>query len=98
MDHFLDLFYGGKLPGHFHGSIHHQSRGDHHPVVADSFDVLHLYDFGFNAEFFDRKLGSILELVALGSTHSQDFDLFHVLLLSIDSVYEIYPFPWGGDS
>jgi hypothetical protein len=98
LDHFLDLFHGRKLSGHFHGSIHHQGRGHHHPVAADSFDILDLYDFRFNAEFFDRLFGSILELVALGSTHSQDFDLFHVLLLSIDSVYEIYPFPWGGDS
>jgi hypothetical protein len=88
LDHFLDLFQGGKLSGHFHGPVHHQSRSHHHPVAADSFDILDLYDFRFNAEFFDRLFGSILELVALGSTHSQDFDLFHVLLLSIDRVYK----------
>jgi hypothetical protein len=81
LDHFLDLFHGGNLPGHFHGSIHHQGRGDHHAIAADGFDILYLDDFGFNAEFFDRFLSSLLELVALGSTHSQHFDLFHRLLL-----------------
>jgi len=93
LDHFLDLFHGGKLSGHLHGSIHHQGRRHHHTVVADGFDILDLNDFCFNADFLDRLPGSILELVALGSTHSQDFNLFHFLLLSIDSVYEIYPFP-----
>jgi hypothetical protein len=91
LDHFLDLFHGRELPGHFHGSLHHQGRGDHHPVAADGFDIFHFYHFRFNAEFFDRLLGSILELVALGSTHSQDFDFFHLPLLSIDSSYEIFP-------
>jgi hypothetical protein len=77
LDHFLDLFHGEKLSGHFHGSIHHQGRSHHHPVAADGFDILDLNDLRFNAEFFDRLLGSILELIALGSTHSQDFDFFH---------------------
>jgi hypothetical protein len=95
LDHFFDLFQGRKLSSHFHGSLHYQGRGDHHSVVADLFDVLYLYDLGFNAEFFDRLLGSILELVALGSTHPQDFDFLHANLLSKDSVYEIYPFPQG---
>jgi hypothetical protein len=89
LDHFLDLFHGGKFPGHFHGSVHHQSRGHHHSVAADGFDILDLNDFRFNAEFFDRLLGSILELVALRSTHSQNFDFLHVLILSMDSVCEI---------
>jgi hypothetical protein len=93
LHHFFDLFHGGKLSGHFHGSIHHQGRGHHHPVAADGFDIFDLNDFSFNAEFFDRLFGSILELVALGSTHSQHFDLFHFLLLSNDRVYEIYPCP-----
>jgi len=77
LDHFLDLFHGGKLSGHFHGSIHHQGRGHHHSVTADGFDIFDFNDFRFNAKFFDRLFGSILELIALGSTHPQDFDLFH---------------------
>ena len=77
----FDLFDFGNFPGNFDNSINHQSRGKHNPIITDSFDILHLYDFGFNAEFFDRLLGSILELVALGSTHSQNFDLFHRFLL-----------------
>jgi hypothetical protein len=81
LNHFFNLFHGGKLPGHFHGSIHRQSRGDHHPVAADLFDVFYFYDLGLDAEFFDRLPGSILELVAFGSTHSQDFDFFHLFLL-----------------
>jgi len=76
----FDPFHGGNLPGHFHGSIHHQGRGDHHSIAADLFDVLYLYDLGLDAEFFDRLPSSILELVALGSTHSQDFDPFHLYL------------------
>jgi hypothetical protein len=76
----FDLFEFGNSSRNLHYPIHHQGRGHHHPVAADSLDILHLYDFGFNAEFFDRQLGSILELVALGSTHSQHFNLFHRLL------------------
>jgi hypothetical protein len=81
LNHFLDLFHRRKLPGHFYGPIHRQGRGDHHPIAADLFDVFYLYDFGFDTEFFDRLLGSILELVALRSTHSQHFNFFHRLLL-----------------
>jgi hypothetical protein len=81
LDPFLDFFRFGDLSRNLHHSIDNQGRGHHYAIAADSFDILHLYDFGFNAEFFDRLLSSILELVALGSTHSQHFDLFHRLLL-----------------
>jgi len=80
LDPFLDFFHFGDLPRNLHHSIDNQGRSDHHPVAADGFDIFHLYHFRFNAEFFDRLLGSILELVALGSAHSQHFDLFHRLL------------------
>jgi hypothetical protein len=76
-----DIFWFGDFSCDLNHSIHHQGRGDHHPVAADLFDVLHLYDLGLDTEFFDRLPGSILELVALGSTHPQNFDLFHFLLL-----------------
>jgi hypothetical protein len=89
LNHFLDLFRRGKLSRDFDNSIHHQSRSNHHPVVTDCLDILHFYDFGLNGELFDRLFGSILELIALGSTHSQHFDFLHLLLLSINSVYEI---------
>ena len=84
MDHFFNLFHGGKLPGHFYGAIHHQGRGHHHSVAADCFDILDLYDFRLDTQLFYGFLSSLLELIAFRSTHSQDFDLFHVLPLSID--------------
>jgi hypothetical protein len=78
---FLNFFDFGYFAGDLDHSIHHQSRRHHHPVVADGFDILNFNDFRFNAEFFYRLFGSILELIAFRSTHSQNFDLFHRLLL-----------------
>ena len=78
----FDLFDFGNFPGNFDNSINHQSRGKHHPIVANGFDILYLYDFRVNAQFLNRFLRSLLELIALGSTHSQHFNFLHVLLLS----------------
>jgi hypothetical protein len=69
-DPFLNFFDFGKFSRNLHHSIHHQSGSEHHPIVADHFDILDLYDFRLNAEFFDGFLSSLLELIAFRSTHS----------------------------
>ena len=73
----FDLFDFGNFPGNFDNSINHQSRGKHNPIIADGFDILHLNDFRFHSRFSGRFLGSLRELIALCSTHSEDLNLFH---------------------
>ena len=85
MDHFFDLFHGEKLPGHFHGSIHHQGRDHQDSRTGDRFDILDLDHFRFKIQFLHRFFGPLRELVAFASTHSQHFDLLHLLLLDKSS-------------
>jgi hypothetical protein len=81
LDPFLDFFHFGDLPRDLDDSIHNQGGSDHDTIAADLFDVLNFNHFRVRTGFFDRFFGSLRELIALGSTHSQNFDLFHLCLL-----------------
>jgi len=74
---FLDLFYLRDLARCLHHTVHHQCRGYHHAVIGDGLDVLDLDHLGLDTQFLDRRFCPILELIALRSTHPQDFNLFH---------------------
>jgi hypothetical protein len=76
-DPFLDFFYLGYLAGDLDHSVYYQGRGNHHAIVADGFDILYLYHFRLDAQFLNRFLRSLLEPIALCSTHSEDLNLFH---------------------
>jgi hypothetical protein len=69
-DPFLNFFDFRYFASDLDHSIYHQGRSNHNPVAADLFDILDLNDFRLNAQFFYRFLSSLLELIALGSTHS----------------------------
>jgi hypothetical protein len=69
-DPFLNFFDFGYFAGDLDHSIHHQSRGNHNPVAADFFDILNFHHLGLDPAFFYCLLGSLRELIALGSTHS----------------------------
>jgi hypothetical protein len=73
----FDFFHFRDLSRNFDHAIHNQSWGHKDAVVGDRFDILHLDHLGFNPELFDRLLCSLRELIALRSTHSKNFDLFH---------------------
>jgi hypothetical protein len=80
---FLNFFYSGYLAGNLDHSIDHQSRGDHDPVAADLFNILNLHHFSFDFQISDCLFGPLRELVAFGSTHSQDFDFLHRVSLPL---------------
>lgn len=45
--------------------------------MGDGFDVLDFNHLSVNSQLFDGILSSLRELIAPGSTHPQDFNLFH---------------------
>ena len=70
-----------NLSSYLHHSIDNQSRGHQDTIVGDRLNVLHLDHLSVDTQFLDRLLGSLRELIALRSTHSENFDLFHCLYL-----------------
>ena len=75
----LNLFNFWNFSRYLHHSVNDQSRGYKHPIIGDGFNVFHLGDLGFNTQLLDCFFSSLLELIAFGSTHSENFDLFHPL-------------------
>lgn len=53
---------------------------------------MYFHHFCIDAQFFNRILSPLRELVAFCSTHAQDFNLFHVLylLVIVDDVLSYY--------
>ena len=76
-DPFLDLFNFWNFSRYLHHSVNNQSRSYKHPIIGDGFNVFHLGDLGFNTQLLDCFFSSLLELIAFGSTHSENFDLLH---------------------
>ena len=77
----FDFFQFWNLSRHLHYSINDQGWGHQDAIVRDGFDVLHFDNVGLNAQFFHCVLGSLRELIALRSTHTKNFDLFHCFYL-----------------
>ena len=91
LNQFLNLFHPEQLSGGLYLSIYPQGRSHEDSGAGDCFNILDFDHFSIQAQLFDRFLDSLRELVALGSTHPQDFDLFHRLLLVL--FYEIEKSP-----
>jgi hypothetical protein len=80
-DPILDLLYLWQLSRNLHYPIDNQGRCHQYPIIGNGSDILNLNHFGINSKLFHRILGSLRELVALGSPHSENLDLFHFLCL-----------------
>jgi hypothetical protein len=76
-DPFFDLFYFWDFPRHLYHPIDNQSGCNQHTVIRDRFDVLDLDHLSLNTQFFNCLLGSLRKLIAFGSTHAENFNLFH---------------------
>ena len=82
LDPALDLLHLRDFSCHFYYSIDNQGRGYEDSVVCNGLNVLYLDDFGFDTQLLDRLLGPLRELIAPGSTHTKNFNLFrHPFLL-----------------
>jgi len=78
----FNLFKLWNLPRNLYHPIYDEGRSDEDTIIGDRFDIFHFNHFGVNSKFFDSFFSSLLELIALCSTHTQNFDLlFHCLSL-----------------
>jgi hypothetical protein len=60
---------------------HTTRAGSLDAIIGDRFNVLYFNYLSINSQLFDRLFSSLHELVAFGSTHAENFDLFHIILL-----------------
>jgi hypothetical protein len=79
----FDLFQLWNFSRYLYHTIHNQSGGNQHAIIGDGSNILCFNYLSLNTQFFDGLFGSLRELVALRSTHPQNFDLLHGLFLPV---------------